>query len=93
MACLRLSIACLECKRPLTDDEHLFVLHFVVFVESVQGRFDMVLYLCFWLFPRVFLLEIDGGWDAHWQDGLELNGIDTWLKQAVNNLEDWVFEF
>ena len=93
MAGLRLSITCLECKGPLTDDEHLLVLHFVVFVVSVQGRFDIVLYLCFWLLRRVFLLEIDGGWDAYWQDGLELNGIDTWLKHAVNNMEDWAFEF
>jgi hypothetical protein len=36
----------------------------------------------------VCILELDGGWDCVWQDGLELNRVDAGLEHAVDNVKD-----
>ena len=93
MAGLRLSFTSHKCNGPFTDYEHLLILHFIVFIDSMQDCFDIILYLCFRLPNRVMFFETDGGWDVCWQVGLELDGVDAWLEHSVNNLEDWAFKF
>ena len=93
MAGLRLSFTSHKCNGPFTDYEHLLIFHFIVFIDSMQDCFDIILYLCFRLLNRVMFFEIEGRWKILWQFGLELNRVDTWLKHSVNNLENWAFKF
>ena len=93
MAGLRLSFTSHKSNRPFAYNEHLFIFHFVVFVDSAQSCLDEVLDLCFWLLGRVVFFKIDGGWNAFWQMRLKLNLVDTGLQHSVNDLEDWAFEF
>ena len=93
MTGLRLSFTSHKSNGPFTDNEHLFVFHFVVFVKGAKSCLDAILYLCFWFFGRVMFFKIDGGWNAFWQMGLKLNLVDTGLQHSVNDLEDWAFEF
>ena len=93
MAGIRLSFISHTCNGPLTDYEHLLILHFIVFIDSMQDCLDIILYLCFRLLNRVMFFEIEGRWKILWQFGLENNRVDTWLKHSVNNLENWAFKF
>jgi len=93
MTGLRLSFTSHKCNGSFTDYEHLLVLHFIVFIDSMQDCLDIILYLCFRLLNRVMFFETDGGWDVCWQEGLELDRVDAWLEHSVNNLEDWAFKF
>jgi len=71
----------------LANDEHLFKLHCIVLVVSVQGRLHEVLHLGFGPLTSVRLRKVEGGWDVVWQVGLELNRVDTGLEYAINNIE------
>ena len=92
VAGLSLGFANFQLFRPLTDREHLLVLHAIFLVGSPKGRLDVVLDLSLGLLTLAVVLEVQGRGDTVWQLGLECDLVDARLEHAVDDIKDLIFE-
>lgn len=75
-----------------SDGKHLFVFHCFVFVNSIYGCFDIILYLSLWSFAGWVVLKVNWAWHSEWQLELEWNSVGTRLEEPSWNLKHWLFE-
>jgi hypothetical protein len=85
---LLLFFTCLESNCWLSDGKDLLVLHLIVAFVVEELGLDIVLDLSFGLMSVLLVGEVERRGNLVWEEELEADFINTWLKNAIWDLHD-----